>query len=184
MAQCTAKSKRTGERCKSNAVTGYTVCRMHGAGSPHQGRPGGGDGRPIITGRYSLTHRKSLEAKAQAFANDANPADLAGEILLMRALLQDYLDRFGDDQRLPHDDITRLFDMLESIGRMVERRAKMLNATALTQAEVQYLQARIADLLITYVPDADARARFWRELSEPIEVHAAGGTAGYIEVSN
>jgi hypothetical protein len=30
--RCTARSKRTGEQCKSPAVRGYTVCRFHGAG--------------------------------------------------------------------------------------------------------------------------------------------------------
>ena len=29
--QCTAHSKRTGERCKNPAVTGFRVCRHHGA---------------------------------------------------------------------------------------------------------------------------------------------------------
>lgn len=29
--RCTAKSKRTGQPCKSPAVRGWTVCRMHGA---------------------------------------------------------------------------------------------------------------------------------------------------------
>ena len=30
--QCEAKSKHSGVRCKSYAVNGYKVCRMHGAG--------------------------------------------------------------------------------------------------------------------------------------------------------
>ena len=30
--RCTAKSKRTGLSCRSPAVRGWTVCRMHGAG--------------------------------------------------------------------------------------------------------------------------------------------------------
>ena len=30
--RCRAKSKRTGLPCRSPAVTGYRVCRMHGAG--------------------------------------------------------------------------------------------------------------------------------------------------------
>ena len=30
--RCTAKSKRTGLPCKSPAVRGWKVCRMHGAG--------------------------------------------------------------------------------------------------------------------------------------------------------
>ena len=29
--RCTAKAKRTGERCGCPAVTGCTVCRVHGA---------------------------------------------------------------------------------------------------------------------------------------------------------
>jgi hypothetical protein len=33
--RCTAKAKRSGQRCKSPAVTGWLVCRMHGAGGGH-----------------------------------------------------------------------------------------------------------------------------------------------------
>lgn len=33
--RCTAKSKRSGLRCKGPAVRGWTVCRMHGAGGGH-----------------------------------------------------------------------------------------------------------------------------------------------------
>jgi len=36
--RCAAKSKRTGQPCGSPAVTGYKVCRMHGAGG---GAPSG-----------------------------------------------------------------------------------------------------------------------------------------------
>jgi hypothetical protein len=42
--QCTATSKRTGERCKGPAVRGWTVCRFHGAG--------GGAPRGESHGRY------------------------------------------------------------------------------------------------------------------------------------
>ena len=35
--RCTAKSKRSGQRCKGPAVCGWTVCRMHGAGGGHSG---------------------------------------------------------------------------------------------------------------------------------------------------
>ena len=30
--RCTATSKRSGQRCRAPAVTGWTVCRFHGAG--------------------------------------------------------------------------------------------------------------------------------------------------------
>jgi hypothetical protein len=40
--RCRAKSKRTGLRCRSPAVKGYRVCRMHGArgGAPEGKRNG------------------------------------------------------------------------------------------------------------------------------------------------
>ncbi len=178
MTTCGAKT-RGGGQCQHPAGwgtqhVGSGRCKLHGGASTG----------PIKTGRYSLAHRKSLEAKAQAFAAQPDPGDLTGELALMRALLQDYLDRFGDDTRLPYDDIERLFGMIEAISRLVERIAKMLNATALTQAEVLYLQARIADLLSTYVPDADKRARFLAELSESIGHTAGNRAAGYIEATN
>jgi len=34
--RCTAKSKRSGLPCKSPAVRGWKVCRMHGAGGGHK----------------------------------------------------------------------------------------------------------------------------------------------------
>lgn len=33
--RCAAKAKRTGERCKCPAVTGWRVCRVHGARGGH-----------------------------------------------------------------------------------------------------------------------------------------------------
>ena len=33
--RCTARSKRTGERCGGPAVSGWSVCRFHGAGGGH-----------------------------------------------------------------------------------------------------------------------------------------------------
>ena len=37
--RCTARSKRTGQGCKSPAVKGWQVCRMHGARGGHQAGP-------------------------------------------------------------------------------------------------------------------------------------------------
>lgn len=37
--RCTARSKRTGERCKAPAVNNCQVCRFHGAGGGHKAGP-------------------------------------------------------------------------------------------------------------------------------------------------
>ena len=40
--RCTAKSKRSGQRCKAPAVRGYSVCRFHGArGGAPKGKANG-----------------------------------------------------------------------------------------------------------------------------------------------
>ena len=174
MTACGAKT-RSGGQCQQPAGwgtqhVGQGRCKLHG----------GNAGAPIITGRYSIK-RTELARKAQTFNNDAALGDLTGELALMRALLQDYLDRFEDGIPLPLEDIERIFGMIEAIGRLVERIAKILAATALTQAEVQYLQARIADLLNIYVPDAASRTKFLSELAESIEGNTRHSQAVYID---
>lgn len=177
MTRCSAKSKRTGERCKANAVNGFSVCRMHGAGSPNVGRPGGA---PIITGRYSIK-RAELAAKAAIFANDSTPGDLTGELILMRTLLQDYVDRFGDKERLPFEDIERMFGMMEAIGRLVERIAKVLSTTALTQIEVERFKQAFISQLPTYVPDTSKRAEFIAAIATTLGFTVESVSPGYID---
>jgi hypothetical protein len=48
--RCTAKSKRTGQRCKAPAVRGCSVCRFHGA---RGGAPKGIDNGAWKHGLYS-----------------------------------------------------------------------------------------------------------------------------------
>jgi hypothetical protein len=48
--RCSAKSKRTGEPCKAPAVTGWTVCRCHGAGG---GAPKGARNGNYRHGRFT-----------------------------------------------------------------------------------------------------------------------------------
>jgi hypothetical protein len=60
--RCTAKSKRTGERCKGPAVTGWTVCRFHGAGG---GAPCGERNGRYRHGRYTkeaIAERRAVAA--------------------------------------------------------------------------------------------------------------------------
>ncbi len=140
-------------------------CRMHGGGSP---------GRPLIHGRYSLTHRAALAEKAQRFLDDPQPGDLTAELALMRALLQEYLDRFPDGQPLPVQDIERVLDMVDAVARLVERISRIMNQTALTQAEVQLLQVRIVDLLVKYVADPAQRLAFLDELTATFSRDSGG----------
>ena len=155
MTVCGARTRTSGGECGRPAGwgtdhVGEGRCKLHG-GSSH--------GRPMVHGRYSLAHRSSLAEKAQRFREDPAPGDLSEELVLMRALLQDFLDRYADGIPLPGDAIAAAYAMLGSITGTVERIFRILNQTALTQAEVQYLAARLGDALNTHVSDPELRSR-------------------------
>jgi hypothetical protein len=59
--RCKAHSKRTGEPCNSPAKTGWSVCRMHGAGG---GAPSGKANGGFKHGGYSK-HTKELFAEVR-----------------------------------------------------------------------------------------------------------------------
>jgi len=156
--KCGAKT-RSGEPCKNWAMSNGR-CRMHGGTST---------GPPLTAGgRYSTKHRASLAAKVETF--QAAPVDdLTQELAMLRALTDEYLARFEDGIPLKAGDIQILRDLLESVGRMVERIAKIRNSTALTAAEVTVLKTQIADWIVKYVPD-DRRAAAINELRRNIGI--------------
>ncbi len=55
--RCTAKSKRTGLPCKNPAVSGWTVCRMHGA------RGGHGSGKANPAYKHGMRSREAQELR-------------------------------------------------------------------------------------------------------------------------
>lgn len=90
MAQCTATVRKTGERCRRRAVTGYRVCQVHGAGSPKKGRPGG---RPIETGIHSSKLPERMREKYLEAIGDPELLNLRSSIALVDARLEDLLGR-------------------------------------------------------------------------------------------
>lgn len=158
MQLCNAKTK-AGTPCKHQLGWGTDHpgsgrCRLHG----------GAGGSSIKHGRYSVKHRQSLAVKLEQFEGDPTPYDLDSELAMMRALFQEYLARFDDGVKLPHDDINRLMAMLETVSKLVERIMKIMNDTALTQAELAYIKTRMADELPHYIPDVADQIAFVRAI--------------------
>lgn len=88
MPQCTAKVRKTGERCKRWAVTGYAVCQVHGAGSKN--KPGG---RPVQHGRYSKYLPTRLVSRYQEAKDDPELLNLRDEIGVLDSRLSELLTR-------------------------------------------------------------------------------------------
>lgn len=63
--RCTAKSKRTGERCRGPAVKGWRVCQFHGAGGGHPAGPAHPSWRHGMRAREWLEVRRELTELAR-----------------------------------------------------------------------------------------------------------------------
>jgi hypothetical protein len=88
MAQCTATSKRTKERCRDHAMHGRTVCYKHGGSIPR------GLGLPQTrTGRYSKDMPTRMAARYAEAQQDPELLVLRDEIALLDARLADVLAR-------------------------------------------------------------------------------------------
>jgi hypothetical protein len=161
--RCTATAKSTGERCKNSAVEGWDVCRFHGAGSPKNGTTGGA---PVKHGRYSAKRKESLQEKIEAFREEDNPGELWEELALLRAVLQEWL---GEVEAIDPETVGVILDLQDSIRRTLDTLNKIQTRTALTQAEMEYLQARIADVFKSYVPEdrRDEALNALEQITEP-----------------
>lgn len=86
MSQCTAKSKRSGERCKRHASIGMNVCAIHGGKTPS------GLANPNLKhGRYSKDLPTRLAARYEHAASDPDLLRLDSEIHLLGTLISERL---------------------------------------------------------------------------------------------
>ncbi len=143
-------------------------CMMHG----------GKAGRPPKTGLYSTRYKSALADKAAAFLADPEPGNLAHELAMARALFQGFSERH-DPSTMDADAVGGMMTLLTEITRIVERMAKIEDRHALTMAEVQYLTARVADILVKHVP-ADRRAVALDELEAALRLPERASSAGAI----
>ena len=75
--RCSARSKRTGERCRAPAVRGWSVCRFHGAGG------GGPKGKRNGNYKHGLFTAEAMQMRrhvsALIRASRQSLANLSGE---------------------------------------------------------------------------------------------------------
>jgi len=168
MAQCTAHN-RDGRQCKSNAVTGYPVCRMHGAGSPHAGRPGG---RPIVHGAYSKAVREQEIPTLEELR--ALGVGLESEVALARLQLHRALEwaneegrQACDGKRCPHEVVDRRLDLVSKVAERCKKVADGVLVRIVDEAGVQ----RIVEVIERHVRDPETL----RAIAEELETFGGHG---------
>ncbi len=122
--QCTARSKRTGERCRRPVTPGRTTCRMHGGKTPR------GPAAPSFRhGRYSTVLPHHLWARYEMSLRDPELLDLTSEIALVDARLADLLQRAltGESSRLwtALQQAARRFGQAQSAGDVAEMKVQL-----------------------------------------------------------
>lgn len=176
---CDAKT-RNGGRCRHEAGWGTDHfgegrCKLHG-GASH--------GRPIIHGRYAYALQGKLREKFAAAMTDVNPLDLLPELAMQRTLLADYVSRFQPGIPMTSESIGFISDLTNDVVSTATKIINARNQTALTVAEVKYLQIGITALLDEFIPDPDQRRAFVARLMElvPAGLAAADTSGGQLDV--
>lgn len=88
MAQCTARSKQTGKRCRRNACPGADTCPSHG---------GKGSGRPIVTGRWSKFAPVRIASTIEQGLQDPELISLRNQMAYLDSLALSHLQDLGSE---------------------------------------------------------------------------------------
>jgi len=150
---------RDGSPCKRPAGWGTDSsegrCKQHG----------GAGGRPPKHGRYAAERSDSLQEKIREYREDPDPAEMWEELAVLRAVLQEWL---SDMDAVTEDSVGVLLDLQNAIRRTLDSINKIQTRSALTAAEVEYLEARVADIFRAYVPKENREAAV-EELREAVD---------------
>jgi hypothetical protein len=106
-----------------------------------------------------------------AYFLDGDPFDMSDELALLRLLLEAALNRYdgGADSA---DTEALLVELVNQIGRQVERMSKIRSRDALTRGEFALLAARATDIINRYIDDPERRAAFLHDLFGGVVPHA------------
>lgn len=150
MAQCTATSKQSGERCKRRASVGRSVCAIHGGKSRTGAAVAGFKG-----GRHSKYLPTRLAARYQEAQNDPDLISLHDDIALIDTRLGELVERVGED------DPTALWQQARrqiDAYKDAQKRASRDQVAHLAALEVTIAQGV-----------ADAPSASWRQVFDLLE---------------
>jgi hypothetical protein len=161
--QCTATSKRSGQRCRKSAMRGRTVCLAHGGRTPR-----GAASPHFKTGRYSRSLPGHLVAAYERALADPTLLSLRDEVALTDAMIAELLGQLDD-----HSPDTKYRRVFRQIGRLIERRRRLVETEVrhivlaremLTAEEALTLVESIVAIMTRYLPDPTERQRIAEEI--------------------
>lgn len=145
---------------------GEGACKFHGGATENNGR--------ISTGRTAKAARQRLAGDIQKYLDKdrSELLDLSYELAATKAIFDEFLDTYPDLNAMDEDSIGeynkwiyRYQAMIQTLGGLVDKASRMENRNTLTAAQVLYLRATVADILMKYIKDPSDRDRAAKELA-------------------
>lgn len=148
--RCNARARHGGP-CRNSAGfktshAGVGKCLHHGGASL------------VRHGRYSAIKRESLRALIEQYESDPDPLNILPELAAMRALFQDYIERYAGEFKDGTEYPTAV-QILDRVGRMVERIEKARSQNAISQPELYRVMAEMARVVEIHVGDPQILAK-------------------------
>jgi len=111
-----------------------------------------------MMGNYSYVLREEVSAKFNALRAKADLLDLTDELALFKALITQGIEHLSKEEDFSLGEAEWIFDKLERVSTLVATIVKIRNDTALTVAEIHFIQVQLASILKRYVPAEQLRA--------------------------
>jgi hypothetical protein len=125
----------------------------------------------ITNGRKAYKTRALLANKIDNYLNGDSEIlfDLSKELAAMRAIFEEFMEHMkgpGDDDY--STDIYRAVNLVGTIGTLVDKISRINSRNTLTSAQVLYLRATVADILVKYIRDPIDRESAVKELTSRV----------------
>lgn len=163
---CAARARSSGGLCRHEAGWGTDHqgagrCKLHGGSSL------------VKHGRYSTVRREPLKRLIEKHEADPDPLNLLPELALLRALLEDFIERHetfrqalvnwnatrnGTERPARILEIDDAESLLDATGRMVARVEKIRAVNAVSQPELYRIMAEMSRVVAEHVDDELTRA--------------------------
>lgn len=159
---CGAKLRNKDAYCQKPPMENGR-CRLHGGKTPM-----GPDLPQYKHGRYAFAFKGKLGEHFKNMEADTNPLDLLPELAAQRALLSSFIETTSAKGEAKKADLETISMLANDVVKTAATIVKARNDTALTIAEIKYIQAGMIRLMEKYVPDPDQRRAFVTELRDLI----------------
>lgn len=115
-------------------------------------------------GRYANVFRGQLAEKFLHATEEEAPLDLLPELAVQRAVLAQHIEKVSNKTKVEVGDLNAISRLTEDVVRTAATIAKVRNETALTIAEIKFIQSGMMRLMEKYVTDPNRRRDFIAEL--------------------